>query len=106
MIDLRLSSDTLTEHEDFTIRHAHMSRVSDKLRNYLVTTSDFCISQIGGIVREVDIDKGSQYFIEDHTEDKRVRSVFENADLTNFQKGIGEGFTSFSRSDIIELYTI
>lgn len=106
MINLRLTSDTLTEHADFTIRHAHMSRVSDKLRKQLTSISDFCISQIGGMVREVDIDKGSQYFIEDHTEDKRVRSVFENADLTDFQKGIGEGFTSFSRSDLIKLYNI
>jgi hypothetical protein len=106
MNNLRLTSDTLTEHADFTIRHAHMSRVSEKLRNQLITISDFCISQIGGLVREVNVDKGSQYFIEDHTDDKRVRSVFENADLTEFQKGIGEGFTSFSRSDLIKLYTI
>jgi len=104
--NLRLTSDTLMEHADFTIRHAHMSRVNDKLRNQLITISDFCISQIGGLVREVNVDKGSQYFIEDHTDDKRVRSVFENADLTEFQKGIGEGFTSFSRSDLIKLYTI
>ena len=104
MKNLRKTQDNPKIHPDFTIRHAHLSRISDSERKELMEISDFCLSQIGCRVLGLDAVKGSQYFIEDHTQSKSVKSVFENADLSEFDIGVHKGLNSFSRSDIVTVY--
>ena len=105
MINFRIKKPSLRSHPDFTIRHAHLSRVSEGDLKYLRSVSDFCISQVNGGVREVGIDKGSQYFIEDHTKEKSVRSVFESHDFEENDIGAIRGLVSFSREDIVTIYS-
>ena len=93
-------------HEDFIIRHAHMSRVEDRDLEKLRSISDFCIGQITGNVTDLETTvRGSQYFIEDRTPDKRVREIFETIDKTPYEEcaTIG-GIVSFSRQDLVESY--
>ena len=104
MINFRKVKDDLKEHPDFVIRHAHLSRTSKAELNYLRNSSDFCLSQIGCRVQDVTIKKGSQYFIEDQTPDRVVKSVFEHANLSEFDVGVHNGLTSFSRADIVKVY--
>ena len=104
MKDLRVMRPSSNTHPDFTIRHAHLSRVSDSELRYLRTVSDFCINQVNGGVKETEVDKGSMYFIEDHTDDKVVRPVFEAYDYNQNTLGAIRGMTSFSREDIVEIY--
>ena len=104
MKDLRLLKPSSDTHPDFTIRHAHLSRVSEKELNYLRSVSDFCINQINGGVKDTEVDKGSMYFIEDHTDDKAVREVFEAYDYNQNTVGAVRGMTSFSRKDIVDIY--
>ena len=104
MRNLRITDTPANTHPDFTIRHAHMSRVSPEDLKRLVSVSDFCINQVNGGVRDTDVDKGSQYFIEDHTENKRVRAVFEKYDYKQNTIGCINGLVSFSREDIVSIY--
>ena len=104
MINFRILKPNRNSHPDFTIRHAHLSRVPESELEYLRSVSDFCINQINGGVREVDVEKGSQYFVEDHTEGKTVRSVFESHDFTQNTTGAIRGMVSFSREDIVSIY--
>lgn len=104
MKNLRIRDTPANTHPDFTIRHAHMSRVSSQDLKHLISVSDFCINQINGGVGDTDVRKGSQYFIEDHTEDKRVRSIFENYDYSQNSIGCINGLVSFSREDIVGIY--
>ena len=104
MKNLRIIEPAPNTHPDFTIRHAHLSRVPESELEYLRSVSDFCINQINGGVREVDVEKGSQYFVEDHTEGKTVRSVFESHDFTQNTTGAIRGMVSFSREDIVSIY--
>lgn len=105
MKNLRIIEHASKTHPDFTIRHAHLSRVSEKELRYLRSVSDFCINQINGGVKEVDVDKGSQYFLEDHTEGKTVQPVFESHDFSQNTTGTIRGMVSFSREDIVDIYT-
>ena len=104
MKNFRITNPNAKTHPDFTIRHAHLSRVSEKDLGYLRSVSDFCINQINGGVKEIEVDKGSMYFIEDHTEDKVVRKVFEAYDYNQNTVGAVRGMTSFSREDIVSIY--
>ena len=106
MKNLRITHPAANTHSDFTIRHAHMSRVPESELVYLQSVSDFCINQVNGGVREIDVEKGSQYFIEDHTEGKTVRSVFESYDFNQNTSGAIRGMVSFSREDIVNIYNI
>ena len=102
--NLRLQEPTSSTHPDFTIRHAHLSRVSEKDLRYLRSVSDFCINQINGGVKDTGVDKGSMYFIEDHTDEKAVRPIFEAYDYNQNTVGSVRGMTSFSREDIVDIY--
>ena len=71
--------------DDFTIRHAHFSRVPNREILKLKSESNFCINQIIGKVTTLDeVKSGSQYFIQDNTTDKRVEQVFRSADLSEY----------------------
>ena len=93
-------------YDDFTIRHAHYSRVPEREILNLKSKSDFCINQIIGKITSLEeVESGSQYFIQDNTEDKRVEQVFRNADLTEYQNNATiKGMVSFSREDLVEIY--
>ena len=91
-------------HEDFVIRHAHLSRVEENELRRLIDTSDFCIGQVSGRINSCsEVKKGSQYFIEDLTKDKKVRKLFEREILSR-----GDSYyttmESFSRSDLVKIY--
>jgi hypothetical protein len=82
--------------------------VTDKDLEKLRSLSDFCIGQITGNVTDLETTvKGSQYFIEDLTPDKRVRTIFENIDKTPYEQcSTIDGMVSFSRQDLVESYLI
>ena len=44
------------------------------------------------------------YFIEDHTDEKAVRPIFEAYDYNQNTVGAVRGMTSFSRKDIVDIY--
>jgi len=91
-------------HEDFVIRHAHLSRVEEKELKRLIDVSDFCIGQVSGRINNCsEVKRGSQYFIEDLTKDKKVRRLFE---MKILNRGDSYYLTieSFSRSDIVKIY--
>lgn len=104
MDNIRLLHSNPKVHPHFTIRHAHLSRISEQELQSLRTVSDFCIGQINGKVAGVDVVSGSQYFIEDHTEEKKVRSIFEASDRTGYDRSVINGVVSYSREDIVNLY--
>ena len=105
MQNLRESSVGPSVHEDFTIRHAHLSRVTPSHLNRLREISDFTVSQIGGRVSDLGVESGSIYFIEDHTEDKSVEAVFRRADLSDhLQCSTIIGVVSFSQADLVSVY--
>ena len=54
----------------------------------------------------MDVDKGSMYFIEDHTEERTVRSIFEDYDYQSNTVGSITGLVSFSREDIVKSYCL
>ena len=103
MKNFRIRTPDPSIHEDFTIRHAHLSRVTDSEIHYLRSISDFCINQINGGVQDVTVDKGSQYFVEDHTRGE-VRKVFESCDFKENTASTINGIVSFSREDIVRIY--
>jgi len=104
MQNIRIEISGSKVHPDFTIRHAHLSRVSTRDLESLRTISDFCIGQVNGRVTDTNIESGSQYFIEDHTDDKRVREIFESYDTTLNDASVIKGVVSFSREDLVEAY--
>ena len=105
MNNLRESSVGPSVHEDFTIRHAHLSRVTPSHLNRLREISDFTVSQIGGRVSDLGVESGSIYFIEDHTENKTVEETFRRADLSDhLQYSTIIGVVSFSQADLVHLY--
>jgi hypothetical protein len=106
MKNLRTSDpDNPDVHEDFVIRHGHISRISDTERRRLNDQSDFCIGQVSGRIQDCeDVKSGSQYFIEDNTPDKQVRTVFESAPLDRGDDHYTTQ-TSYSRSDIVFIYS-
>ena len=105
MQNLRESSIGPSVHEDFTIRHAHLSRVTPTHLNRLCEVSDFTVSQIGGRVSDLDVESGSIYFIEDHTENKIVEDIFRKANVSeHLQHSTIAGMVSFSQADLVHLY--
>ena len=105
MLNLREKSIGPSVHEDFTIRHVHLSRVSPAHLMRLREISDFTVSQIGARVSDLGVESGSIYFIEDHTEDKSVEAVFRRADKTDhLQYSTINGVVSFSQADLVHLY--
>lgn len=105
MINQRIINAPPSTHKDFIIMHAHMSRIAHEEIDYLRATCDFVIGQVSNRVSDVDVPtKGSQYFIKDLTEDKRVRKVFEQCDLTKYEQ-LALGGCSLSQSDLVEIYT-
>ena len=105
MLNLRERSVGPSVHEDFTIRHAHLSRVSPSRLLRLREISDFTVSQIGGRVSDLGVESGSMYFIEDHTDEKSVESVLRRADVADhLECSTINGIVSFSQADLVHIY--
>jgi hypothetical protein len=92
-----------TECNDFTMIHRHLSRTTEEERELLREHYDFTLSQIEGKVRDVDVSKGSQWFIRDLTPDGSVRSVMERFDFTD-KRQHHTGAVSLTRADVVERY--
>lgn len=94
-----------TTHMDFTISHAHLSRTSAEELLKLRAENDFCIGQVTGKIQSVEeVERGSQYFIKDNTDFKKVREVFSREKLTQPHK-YNMGAVSFSRADLVTIYS-
>lgn len=100
----RVKVEPKNHHEDFTMRHAHLSRVSLQELKDLRDNYDFTIPQVGANFspRDVqDVNKGSHWFIS--ASSPQVRKVFENANF-DFLADMNIAHTSLSKSDIVRAY--
>jgi len=91
-------------HEDFHLKHAHLSRISDAERLDLRTDFDFAIAQVGSNFKPKDVfevTKGSYWFVK--ALKPGVREVFEILDF-GFLDGLNLSFKSLSKKDIIQAY--
>jgi hypothetical protein len=91
-------------HEDFHLKHAHLSRISDAERLDLRTDFDFAIAQVGSNFMPKDVfevTKGSYWFVK--ALKPGVREVFEILDF-GFLDGLNLSFKSLSKKDIIQAY--
>ncbi len=91
-------------HEDFQMKHAHLSRISEKDLEILRSEYDFCIAQVGSNFKPKnprEINSGSYWFI------KMINSengkVFNELDFS-FLDNMNLSFKSLSKKDIIQAY--
>jgi len=88
---------------DFSMIHRHISRTSPDELERLRSHFDFTLAQIEGKVHDINVTKGSQFFIKDFTPNKTVREVMERFDFSE-QRKYHIGAVSLTRSDIVEKY--
>ena len=91
-------------HQDFSMKHAHLSRISLNELNELRQWADFAIPQVGANFKPREcsgLSKGSYWFIKGKHPD--VRRAFENADF-DFLENMNTAHTSLSKSDIVYAY--
>lgn len=91
-------------HPDFSMRHAHLSRINEMQRQDLIEFADLALPQVGAKFHPADpstVTKGSHWFI------KLNRSVkpeaFQNLDFS-FLEGKNTAHTSLSKADIVHAY--
>lgn len=92
------------EHEDFDLKHAHLSRITEGELSRLVADYDFAIAQVGSnfVPKEPQkLTAGSYWFV--RANKPGVREVFERLDFS-FLEGLNLSFTSLSKKDIIQAY--
>ena len=92
-----------TECRDFRMVHRHLSRTSPEELELLQDHFDFTLSQIEGKVHDVDVTKGSQWFIKDFTVDLSVRKVMERFDFSD-KRQHHTGAVSLTQADVVERY--
>ena len=91
-------------HQDFTMCHRHLSRVSSAELAELRTSYDFTVPQVGGnfAPREAaTVSKGSHWFIKAHG--PGVRARFERLDFA-FLDDMNTAHKSLSKRDIVAAY--
>lgn len=91
-------------HQDFDLRHAHLSRISQEELDELRNTFDFAVAQVGANFSPKDVaavDKGSYWYVRELA--PGVREVFEHLDFS-FLDGLNLSFKSLSKKDIVEAY--
>lgn len=91
-------------HEDFDLKHAHLSRISEEELLELRSNYDFAIAQVGSnfCPKDIlDVTKGSYWYVKELK--PGVREVFENLDF-GFLDGLNLSFKSLSKKDIIQAY--
>ncbi len=93
-----------THHDDFLLRHAHLSRVSPDELARLRSEFDFAIPQVGSVFRPRPAEAvtvGSHWFVKARR--PWVRETFGRLDFS-FLRGMNLSFTSLSKRDIIQAY--
>jgi hypothetical protein len=91
-------------HEDFELKHAHLSRTSSEELLKLRAEFDFAIAQVGSSFTPRDVSevtKGSYWYVK--ALNPGVREVFEKLDF-GFLDGLNLSFKSLSKKDIIQAY--
>jgi predicted RNA methylase len=91
-------------HADFTMRHAHLSRVSEGALRQLRSQYEFTIPQVGSnfFPRDVhSVKRGSHWFI--HPLQPGVREVFQKCDFS-FLDDMNTAHKSLSKADIVQAY--
>lgn len=91
-------------HDDFHMKHAHLSRISEKDLEILRSEYDFCIAQVGSNFKPKnprEINSGSYWFI------KMINlenvKLFDELDFS-FLDNMNLSFKSLSKKDIIQAY--
>lgn len=93
-----------TEHSDFALKHAHLSRISSNELEKLRVDFAFAIAQVGSNFTPKDVfevTKGSYWYVKPHK--PGVRDVFEKLNF-DFLDGLNLSFKSLSKKDIIQAY--
>ena len=93
-----------THHDDFLLRHAHLSRVSPDELARLRSEFDFAIPQVGSVFRPRPAEAvtvGSHWFVKARR--PWVHETFGRLDFS-FLRGMNLSFTSLSKKDIIQAY--
>ena len=88
---------------DFSMKHRHIHRTSLDELEQLRSHFDFTVGQVGGKVEDVDVAKGSTFFIKDFTVGKTVRKVMERFDFSELCE-YHIGIISLTKSDVVEKY--
>lgn len=91
-------------HEDFDLKHAHLSRISQEELLELRVDFDFAIAQVGSNFKPKDVHevtKGSYWYVKELK--PGVREIFEMLDFS-FLDGLNLSFMSLSKKDIIQAY--
>mgnify|MGYP000205566770 CR=1 FL=1 len=91
-------------HDDFEMKHYHLSRTSPEALAEARDKFDFAIPQVGAKFkpRDVDgIDAGSYWFVKANV--PGVRERFESLDFS-FLEGLNTTFMSLSKKDIVAAY--
>ena len=92
------------DHEDFELRHAHLSRVTPEELARLRAGFDFAIPQVGSVFRPKPVQEvvaGSHWFVKARR--PGVLEAFRRLDFS-FLKGMNLSFTSLSKKDIVQAY--
>jgi hypothetical protein len=100
----RKKLDRLTSHDDFDLKHAHISRTSPTELQILRDNFDFAIAQVGANFNPKNVDEitaGSYWFVK--SKNPSVREIFCTHDYS-FLDGMNLSFKSLSKKDIIEAY--
>lgn len=93
-----------SSHPDFTMRHAHLSRITADELARLRSDHAFTVPQVGADFRPRDVaavSRGSHWFIRPLADG--VRERFDRLDF-GFLAGMNTAHTSLSRSDIVAAY--
>lgn len=100
---VRKLEDRKISHEDFVIKHAHMSKISKQEFEKIKSCFDFSIPQVGNFaLRDINtITGGSHWFVQVH--DKDNIKLFKNLDFS-FLDNTNLSFNSLSRKDIVQAY--
>ena len=91
-------------HEDFIMKHAHISRISKSEFNHIKENYDFSLPQVGMTFKPIALDKitkGSHWFIK--VLDESNKAFFDKLDFS-FIDNMNLSFNSISKSDIVTAY--
>ena len=100
----RVSARRPSNHPDFQLVHAHLSRTPPEVLTSLRADFAFTIPQVGSNFRPRDVqsvERGSHWFVKPHV--AGVRDRFERADYS-FLEGMNTAHTSLAKADIVEAY--
>jgi len=93
------------DHPHFKMIHRHLSKISREELLLLAEEFHFAFGQVSHKVADIaSLQKGSQFFIKDLSEEKNVIDTFKRMNFSHLKK-YSMGATSLSRDDIIREYS-